>query len=344
MKLNIKRYTVILSIIVLLAVSSIGIAHMQNFNTIPSWIKTNAEWWSNDQITDEEYITALEYLIEEGIIKIENDLQNTKIIDNGIFYITYDPNPNTLYDGDDIAPVYLYDNKILEYEIEFLNEHLRLPYDVEILATECGEVNAFYDQDMKQIIICYEFVDDVFDLYYYFNEYDENDDYVSNYAYSVIIGAFYHELGHALIDIYELPISGLEENVVDQFSVYMLDFIVGDDEYAFSGAEMILANGYSYDLEDSWLNEFEGDGREHTYHDVHGLDAQRKYNMYCWGYGSNVTEYEFIITDGHLPEERAYSCELEYEQIVYAWNHFLDDYDYGFFSPDSNMEWESSEN
>ena len=342
MKLNMTKYVIISSIVLLLVISNVGIAHMQNSNTIPSWIKNNAKWWSDGAITDNEYIASLEYLIEHKIIKIENDLQqSTEIIDNGEFYITYDPNPNTIYDGIDIAPIYLQNNQILETEIEFLNEHLRLPYDVEILATECGEINAFYYQDKKQIVICYEFIDDVFDLYYYYNGYDENDDYVNNYAYSVIIGTFYHELGHALIDIYQLPISGLEENVVDQFSVYMMDFFIGDD-YNWSGAEMILANGYSYDLENTWLNEFEDDYEERTYHNIHGLDVQRKYNLYCWGYGSNTIEYEFMITEGHLPEERAYNCELEYSQIIDAWQYFLDDYDYGFFESNSELEWNPS--
>ena len=39
--------------------------------SIPSWIKTNAEWWSQNKISDIEYVRAIEYLINEGIIKLK---------------------------------------------------------------------------------------------------------------------------------------------------------------------------------------------------------------------------------------------------------------------------------
>ena len=37
---------------------------------IPSWIKNNAGWWSDDQIDDETYIQGIQYLINEGIMNI----------------------------------------------------------------------------------------------------------------------------------------------------------------------------------------------------------------------------------------------------------------------------------
>ena len=39
-------------------------------NTIPYWIKNTAGWWSNNYITDDEFISGLEYLIENNIIKV----------------------------------------------------------------------------------------------------------------------------------------------------------------------------------------------------------------------------------------------------------------------------------
>jgi hypothetical protein len=36
---------------------------------IPSWVKHSAGWWSEDRISDQEYITSLQYLIDNGIIK-----------------------------------------------------------------------------------------------------------------------------------------------------------------------------------------------------------------------------------------------------------------------------------
>ena len=38
--------------------------------TIPAWIKNNAGWWANDEITENEFLKAIEYLIKNDIIII----------------------------------------------------------------------------------------------------------------------------------------------------------------------------------------------------------------------------------------------------------------------------------
>jgi hypothetical protein len=37
---------------------------------VPVWIKTNAKWWSDDTIDDKNFISGIEYLVNEGIIKV----------------------------------------------------------------------------------------------------------------------------------------------------------------------------------------------------------------------------------------------------------------------------------
>ena len=37
---------------------------------IPDWIKSNAEWWATDKISESEFLRAIEYLIENEIMKI----------------------------------------------------------------------------------------------------------------------------------------------------------------------------------------------------------------------------------------------------------------------------------
>jgi len=39
--------------------------------TIPDWVKENAGWWSNGLISDSDYVTAIKWLIENGIMRIE---------------------------------------------------------------------------------------------------------------------------------------------------------------------------------------------------------------------------------------------------------------------------------
>jgi len=37
---------------------------------IPDWIKNNAEWWADDLIGDSDFVSGIQYLINEGIMKI----------------------------------------------------------------------------------------------------------------------------------------------------------------------------------------------------------------------------------------------------------------------------------
>ncbi|HET6458907.1 MAG TPA: type VI secretion system tube protein Hcp [Nitrosopumilaceae archaeon] len=37
---------------------------------VPSWIKNNAKWWSEGQITDDDFVKGIKYLVEKGIIKV----------------------------------------------------------------------------------------------------------------------------------------------------------------------------------------------------------------------------------------------------------------------------------
>jgi len=43
---------------------------MMEENTIPSWIKNNARWWADNKINDKDFISGIEHLIENKIIKV----------------------------------------------------------------------------------------------------------------------------------------------------------------------------------------------------------------------------------------------------------------------------------
>ena len=54
-------------IIILIAISLIPFSFSEG---IPEWVKNNASWWSERQISQTEFTNALEFLINEGIIYI----------------------------------------------------------------------------------------------------------------------------------------------------------------------------------------------------------------------------------------------------------------------------------
>jgi len=39
-------------------------------SNIPDWIKNNAGWWSSDQITNDDFSLGIEFMINEGFIKV----------------------------------------------------------------------------------------------------------------------------------------------------------------------------------------------------------------------------------------------------------------------------------
>lgn len=54
-------------------------AFAQNF--LPTWIKNTAKWYGNGQISEQEFINAIQYLLSNNIIKITNPQQSALIPD-----------------------------------------------------------------------------------------------------------------------------------------------------------------------------------------------------------------------------------------------------------------------
>jgi len=58
-------------------VGILQVSYAQQF-AIPSWIKNNAKWWSEGQINDSDFITGIQYLIQNGIMKVPTTSTGTK--------------------------------------------------------------------------------------------------------------------------------------------------------------------------------------------------------------------------------------------------------------------------
>ena len=52
-------------------------------DVIPSWIKNNAGWWSSGKISDNDFLTGIEYLIENGIINV-NAKTNSELLEKDL--------------------------------------------------------------------------------------------------------------------------------------------------------------------------------------------------------------------------------------------------------------------
>ena len=37
---------------------------------VPDWVRNNAGWWAKGQIAEEDFVNAIQYLVEQGIIRV----------------------------------------------------------------------------------------------------------------------------------------------------------------------------------------------------------------------------------------------------------------------------------
>jgi hypothetical protein len=56
---------------------------------------------------------------------------------------------------------------------------------------------------------------------------------------------------------------------------------------------------------------------------VHGIPAQRFFNVLCIAYGADRKLFADVVEKGYLPKDRAESCDLEYEQTAFAFKKLI---------------------
>jgi hypothetical protein len=196
-------------------------------------------------------------------------------------------------------------SQTLESLAQGFSESLVLPHDVPVFVTECGEANAYYDPNNQRILLCYdllaEFVNGAMKLEL---PEEERDDFVVGAGSAFLI----HEMGHALVRILDLPITGREEDAVDDLAATTL---LGQGE---SGIEAAYSFAGFWGL---WGDEVGG-----TQWGEHSLPLQRMYRTYCLIYGSDMQNHEHLLET--LPSDRAARCPSEYQRISSSWARILD--------------------
>lgn len=205
--------------------------------------------------------------------------------------------------------------KVMDGLAQDVNESLKLPYDVPLVGQQCGEANDFWDPSEKKMILCYEDVDNSLQIFGDAHDADPNDA-----ARRVVIASFYHELGHMVIDLYDLPATGREEDVADQLSAFVLlqpdDQGNANPDYVEAAKDQARAYQIAAKEDDAASDDLLAD--------PHTLNQARMYNFECWIYGSNPDANADIVADGMLPEARADGCEDEYNKLSRAWSTLLE--------------------
>ena len=203
--------------------------------------------------------------------------------------------------------------KLLEKAADKLNAALTLPRDVILRTAECGRVNAFYTPKEPSVTVCFELMDH---FYKVFRSSGEPSDEAYTQMFDTVRFVFLHEVGHALIDLYALPITGNEEDAADRCSAFINIEYLGKD-----GVDAVLAAAKAFEID----SKRSGPSRLDLA-DEHLLQEQRFYNSLCMLYGSDTAKYQYLVTDKILPSERAGRCQSEYSRSKNSWMSLLEPY------------------
>jgi hypothetical protein len=193
-----------------------------------------------------------------------------------------------------------------------LNQRLILPFDMDVSLKDCEQPDAYYDPETHQITLCRQLIDEYYDL---FAKKIKNKTKLDEAVKAATVATFFHELGHGLVDAWKIPITGREEDAVDQLSTLVLIEATED------GEQMAIEGALSFKLYADLAK-----GEKKIYWDEHSLDEQRFFDTICLVYGHDEKKFAYLVHDGTLPEERASFCSEDYDKVNHAWRQLLAPY------------------
>jgi hypothetical protein len=203
----------------------------------------------------------------------------------------------------------LVEARVLEQVQDILNS-FRLPKRLPISIEGCdGDPDARYVYAESRIKVCYEYIADIW------RDAPKETTARGVTPIDAIVGpladVFFHEFGHALIDLHRIPVLGREEQAADLVSTMLMLFLAKDE-----ARRLILGAAYWYtdDLETAVTL------KPAEFSSVHNTPHQRYFNLLCLAYGANQEMFGDLVEKGFLPEERAEDCKGEFQQAAHAFN------------------------
>ena len=196
---------------------------------------------------------------------------------------------------------------------ENITQVFDLPRDLVLRVADCGDANSFYEAENATILVCGELLPEFAAMA---ADMEPDPDLALNLVYDNLLFTVYHELGHALVDMLTLPITGREEDVADQVAVWLMLMTLDEGEgmqATLDAADFFYAPPQDGDRLDFW--------------DSHGLDIQRYHNIVCWAYGYDPDQAAAAFgehLDEALPPDRRQSCADEFAQMDKSYRTLLD--------------------
>jgi hypothetical protein len=205
--------------------------------------------------------------------------------------ITYQPSQVVPQIGEWFAT-----SRVLETARDLIDAAVVLDKRIDLVATDCGRVNAYYDPHTRTVILCHELIAVIAGSF-------DNHDYLPQVCLYVAM----HELGHALIDVLDLPVVGREEDAADQFATL---FFVNPGDLRFVVGVVQAAQFFR-----------RADADQTVFWDSHSFGEARYYQLLCMVYGGAPDARDTIASA--LPPRRAEQCSTEYQQVRHGWNRLV---------------------
>jgi len=112
--------------------------------------------------------------------------------------------------------------KLAEQMADVIQSGVRLRKDIIVGIESCGEPNAFFDPKRHAIVIYSEFIELTVKAMYADDRLSStlSKPQLNTWMFGVIWSVYFHELAHAIISTNDVPITGREEDVADQFLIW----------------------------------------------------------------------------------------------------------------------------
>ena len=248
------------------------------------------------------------FLIVAPVVAQAGPAQQASQGRTGMYRTAYDPPTDprhkALYDK-------LRERRLLEGLAEVLSS-LRLPKPLLVRFASCGGTsNAWYEPADGTVTFCYEYVDEIWRGSAGAREHGIDPEAAWEGA---VIFVLFHENSHAIFDLLKVPILGREEDAADHVAAFAM-LRAGE-----AAARRVLGGA-------AWMYLHDSKGRmpdDGDFADVHGLDAQRFYNVLCMAYGSDPASFKGMVEKGYLPKDRAEDCKDEFRQVGFAVKKLID--------------------
>ena len=144
-----------------------------------------------------------------------------------------------------------------------------------------------------------------------------DDPEAARFVASTFISTLYHENGHALVHVLDLPVLGREEDAVDSLSNLLLHRLHDHDV----ANDIIWDNALSWSLMDAYeaAEEMEWD-----FAGPHSLTPQRFEQFLCELIGADPEGRQDLAEAAEYDDARVAECADQFVEIDYSWSKVLE--------------------